>query len=297
MLPIVLVFASLAPPVRIEGASVCPTPQAVQQRLAELLPSATSAPAQTIARVDAAPGGVRVALRRLDGAALGERLFPGGPSCSELAVQAALSIAVWQGRDHPELGLSLPAPEPPRPAATVPPARPGRSAFDLGAGVLASSSGSWVPGLAGAASWTPSGRGAGISAFGFWESRRSAPLAGGGVRWSRGGAGAGGHYRTRLSPWLLLEGRAGLALAISRLEGSGFAVNRRRAGVSPGAAAGVRLMLARPDRPAWVAAWLEALAMSWLWREQARAEPAGAERALPRSALLVSLGASLGRFR
>ena len=95
----------------------------------------------------------------------------------------------------------------------------------------------------------------------------------------------------------LLEGRAQLAVGISRLEGDGFEINRQVTAMSPGAAAGVRLLLARAKTSPPLAGWLDVMVTSWFWRELARSEPASLTRALPRSAVFLSMGASAGTFR
>jgi hypothetical protein len=300
-------------PVRIEGPSACPRPEEVERRLGQLLPAPGTAGSKVeprdVVQIEVVADGVRVTLLGEGGSPLGSRVLPGRASCAERAAQVALAVATWLGEGHSDPTLdaaALPERErsparPPAPAARLlaaaAPALPAASAFDLGAGVLASGSGSWAPGLLAVATWTPRARGAGLGGFGFWESRRTLSLAGGSVVWSRAGAGAGGHLRAPIGASLLLEAHAHLAVAAVALEGRGFSVNRRTTGLSPGAAAGVRLVLAPTAGPGALAGWAEAAVTSWLWRERALAVPPGAGRALPRSALFVSIGASVGRFR
>jgi hypothetical protein len=275
-------------PVAVTGGGTCPAPAEVEARLREILPVRPLDRPPRVASIEREAGGVRVIVREPEGAIVAERLLPAASNCTESAAAAALAIAAWETEGHSEFG-ALP---PPVVVQAAPPPRP-RDAFDVGVGGAGSFADSWRPAAVLRASWTPGGRGLGLGLGGSWEPDRESPLAVGRLHWTRAAFSLGPSLRWR-GTYVALEGRAEAAVSFLSLRGQGFETDLTSLGVSPGAAAGARLLL---PVAGWCATWLDAGGVWWLRRESAFTLPGADEASLPRWAVLVSLGLSVGRFR
>jgi hypothetical protein len=122
--------ASALPLVRVEGDSVCPTPEQVAGQLARFLPARPPNIDPDDVRVDADAAGVRVALRRADGALVGERTLEVNASCADVAEAVGIIVALWEWPLRPGLVPRLELPPPPtdgtraKAATNIPPAPP-----------------------------------------------------------------------------------------------------------------------------------------------------------------------------
>ncbi len=285
VLPLPLLpFAAAAPALTVEAEGSCPSPAAVEARLAGLAPAAGADP--LVARISRVRQGIRLRLvRRADEALLAERTFVADRPCVALADDAALILATWLAA--PESGVTLEPPAaPPEASRRAIPAAPLTIAVGLAGGVAAGRAGGL--GGTGAPELTVGRRGRAAVARLFAAlplQDRRAPLAGGEIRWRRTGLGLGLGLRAgrgRVSAGI--EG--GLQAARLAIAGSGFDEDRESRGYDLGARAGGRIGL----RAGPAEIFLDLALSGWSGRQRVLVEGAGDRDLLPR----LELGATMG---
>lgn len=296
-----------APIVRVEGNAICPRPEELTARVAELLPGSDAANGPDIVHLeDGNPATVQLTLRRPSGEIVGRRALDKNATCADLAAAAAVIVAIWESDVHPEFALRIdPAPprrEPPAPvdlgAAATETGAPGGgpTIFDVGAalfGTVAPKVGT-AAGLLLAASWTPGTQTSsarwGIRSEAAGSTEQEQPLLTGTVAWRRLSLAVGPQLRL-LSPsrrWIFDVHVAALAAWLN-IRGVGFTNNHTDNTVDPGIGAGVRLMLHRGQ----ITPWLALAGTGWL-REQVASfgTLAGTSTTLPRLDVMLALGLS-----
>jgi hypothetical protein len=269
--------------VLVEGASTCPVPAAVEERLRTLLPA--SAPG--VVRLTSEEAGLRVTLLRADGSAAGSRVFGGQHSCDELADAAAVVISTWQldavEREH------LPAAPPPQVVARAPVAAPAWR-WELGAGAGAGLSGAdLAPAALLLVGLSPFER-LGLTARAHVSGNRQTALPAGSGTWRRALLAAGPELRLTAGPTVAYA-HAGVGLTWLNVSGRGFADARSHDDFVVGLEGGLRLAWNRAGlRP-----WVDAGAALWPGRSVLVQEPDQRSAALPRLEILLTLGLSFGR--
>jgi hypothetical protein len=120
-----VVWLLLANPVVIDGATSCPSPDAVARELGALLSADPVAREPDQAElVQEGAAGLRVELRRGDGSWVAGRTVATAQTCDQAAVAAAVVIAAWEtdlGPRGPELTVDLGPRSPARGQAAAPP--------------------------------------------------------------------------------------------------------------------------------------------------------------------------------
>jgi hypothetical protein len=288
--PAVTAFVlGLAAAVTVEGASTCPSPAAVGERLSALLPPADTG-ARDVARIEPEGSGVRITLRRADGSAAGTRTLAGEHTCDELAEAAAVIIAAWQNDGAARDPLPAPPP-PPRPAVRAPaPARaPPPVRWQIGAGAGGAAAGTTLaPAALIDGGLAPAGGPLGAGLRASISGNRTIELNGGSARWRRALATLGPRLRLERAT-LAFQADAGAGISWLALEGVGFAQGQRHDAALFGLAAGLRAAWRRPGFEPWidagVALWPRATELFQL--------PDGYSTTLPRLELLLTLGVSL----
>jgi hypothetical protein len=281
----------------VEGPSECPTPAAVQERLAPLLPPDTGRGASLVELVNE-PDGLRISLRRADGTLAGTRTIGGVHSCDELADAAAVMIAAWQ--TDAAAGEPAPAPPPPpvappvaavktAPPAAPPPASPAVR-WELGAGGGASLSGNAIAPAALLLGEVSAGGPLGLAARASVSGNREVVLPGGGARWRRALFALGPRLQ-------LVRGRAlaqahlGAGVSWLAIAAHGYPDARRHDDLMAGLSGGLRVGWSRAGaRP-----WVDLGAAFWPVRSILYQLPDERTATLPRLELLLTLGLSFSR--
>jgi hypothetical protein len=297
---LLMTLAATAAPVVIEGAATCPTPTAVAEQLA--LRSLKQAANLDRVRVDNDGDKVRIVLQAHEdtsdtsaGSNVVERLLPAGDSCAALARAAAIVIEVWLTERHPEWNVvPVPAPAPPQQskpmvATLVAPVEantspPARTAFTALGGIDAAGD-SLAPALTVDAFRWGARYGFGVGAEARWPRTRA--LGTGSATWTRGALWLGLGRRFPLKRWQAAAD-LGAGPGLTYANGSGFASNSTRAGVTPVATLGLRA-----DRDVRGALQLVVAlrAIAWPWVQTLAADTAAApETKLPRLSLLLAAG-------
>ena len=282
------------PPVSVLGGTSCPTPVEVEGRVARLLAPGSPGVEPDRVVLRAVPDGIRIELRRPDGAVVGERTLATGasPSCEDLAEAIAVVVVIWELPLHP--GLVPPPLEPIAVAArtsavavqahTGAPA-PARWRFEMGAAfqtVLPDV----VPGvlIEGVARDTTSGWGARLALGGTWWS--DAALGPGQVSWTRTML-ALGVIRGWSRPSLFADLRGQVLVGALGAAGRGFDETATSLAFDGGVGAGLRV-------GAWLgrrfAMWVDAGVTYWPIDQQIGVVGVAETLAAPRFDGAVSLG-------
>lgn len=280
--------------VRVEGATSCPLPFAVEARLAELLPGGeTPTAVPDVVELVAEETALVLYLRTADGAPAGVRRLPRDHACDDLAAAAAVAIASWQSDVHPAFAAApspppLAAPPPVAAAETPLAVAPAGLSLVVAAGGLSSvSTGGVAPTFAGSATWEPARWPFGLRLGGFAQGMRTQALGEGQAAWQRLGAGVGleGQRVFGAGLWHVSAALSVLAGWLT-VEGRGFTENRRERSWEPGAeaATGLGRSLGRGLRI------LGGLALSAWPRAHEIEGPTGQTGALPHIDVLLSVG-------
>jgi hypothetical protein len=297
-----------APPVVVQGSSLCPTPDEVAAILPDLLPCAHDQEPD-IATIETREQDLFITLRDPRGNALVARHLSSGGNCADLANAAAVVIAAWKAERNPGLslfqpGVPSPAPESGRPAhAAIPEAaadpqktkaQPTEKPTNLHIEVAAAL-GTSVNG----AGWAGSGhfevglhrRALGLRMILAADSERQTALESGRAAWRRLTAGVG--------PTLLIvehsvaiEVNAQLLMGNTIVHGQGFDSNKTSHDIYPGFAAGVRLGRGR----GLIRPWMETGGQIWPAPEDLAVTKEGqatARTQLPRVELRLLAGLSV----
>jgi hypothetical protein len=218
--------------VAVGGATTCPAPAEVEERLGALLPDGTGGDRATLSDEG---GGLRVALRDAGGVELAARTLAGTRlvSCRDLADAAAATIAAWEAELKPG---AVPAPS--LAIALVPPVP-----AELALGVVVASGGA-QPAFGGLVEGTLAGRrwrgwALGLSVMATGE--REIALPPGRALFVRPQIGLGGRYRVSFRRLHVdLHGPRPL-LGLVAVRGAGFDADLGGWGLKAGAGWGVRL--------------------------------------------------------
>ncbi|HEX6766813.1 MAG TPA: hypothetical protein VF103_15065 [Polyangiaceae bacterium] len=324
-LPLFVPGVFAAPPVIFEGATDCPTHEAISRELERIVSApADSAPSE--AAVVAREGSeLRIVLTTRDGRLLGERRLPADGTCDELALSVAVVLGAWIATAHPEYSSPLPesesgsesknesaaAPaEPPAPpplaapVAAVPATRPPEPApkppappvpnteparrFEVALGIGGElSDAGLVPATEAGVRYRPEASGFGASAFVLVAAPETREIGAGSVSSFRWPLGVGATGRL-VRAGLSLELEGGAMLGLLRLEGDGFASNGDATDAQGGLYGTLRVGAASGKLRPFVAAKL----LTWLGKATAEASLPDAEVDLPvvEGVLLVGLG-------
>jgi hypothetical protein len=302
------VTSQLAPEavtVRVTGD--CPSAVAIDQRLRKLVVPVGPGRAADVAHVEVVESRLAVALYRATGEVIADKRLPLQAGCAQRAESVAIVLAAWEAQlgDHaapvlvppvtpPPAGDATAAP--PAPAVTpvlvaaAPAARPAGWVFSPGGSLLASIDRDDTA-LAATAEVAVSRRSSPFALAGgaMFVSSHTAPVAPGSGSWRRFGVVLDARGQARRSR-LWGEARAGLALTVLNISGSGLPENGSGVALDPGAVVAVRLGLVQA--PAIV--WLELGATVWPRRQTVEVRGGGAVD-LPLVDVLVGLGFSLQR--
>jgi hypothetical protein len=267
--PVSLLLALEADPiVEVEGASTCPTPDAITRHLDRLLLRSADAGEADRLSVEPASGAIRIELRRHDGTIVGEKYLELLGSCDELAEAVAIVVAIWERPLRPgsvpplevriqsaaDQGQAMRREDGPDsharstdrvvPVADHAEGVHGRGTgasewrFEGGVGVEGLVPG-WVPAavVEGVVRNTPGNWGGRLAMTGAWW--RASPLGSGRASWTRLSAQLGLIHGWSDASWFvdLHEQLVGGAFVA---RGNGFDDNRTRVGFDPGIGAGLR---------------------------------------------------------
>ena len=327
-------LVAINPVVVFTGEARCPTAAEVDSRLRTLMPTASGAAERDVATLEEVHARLRVTVRRPDGTTLGQRELDRAHSCRELADATALVIATWESDVHPEFALALPplsesanpsAPSGVGPAGADSPAvvqrrarpadsatRPvgaslaappasGRSAFDVGAALVAAAAphtldGAFESDLVAAVSivagWVRHGRGPGARVALGAAGDRLIPLGPGEAHWRRATAAIGPQLRfSKLATTSVLDLHGELIGAALNIHGQRFSVNGDDWSLDVGAGAGARLWIGTGTwRP-----WLDLSIAYWPTEHVVYAAPSGEAVSLPKVETLLALGMAFWR--
>jgi hypothetical protein len=301
VLTTLLLLAISHPLVVVEGEGACPSPEEVERRLATIIPPVDEGERQDRARVEQAPGALRIELMRDDGTRVAERRLQVRGDCADMAAAAAVVIATWEGRLKPEPGappalpaggalvVATPASAPPRPLW-----------FDVGAAIVGaradgqSTAGAELDGSLGLATLGPR-LGATISA----TLPREQPLPGTSLvaRWMRVALAAGPRERLGVAGATVELGLSA-AVAVLHIEGgtssqpaTTYALHSDTS-AELGGVAGVRVGYAWPQLAVWAGFEL----WGWLGRQRLEVN-VNTPADLPALDARLALGVSWGRLR
>jgi hypothetical protein len=243
---------------------------------------------------------VHVELLGSDGRLLAERTLERTGSCADLAEAAAVVISTWEAEFRPDVATSVVLPLAPPPPPTSPkvqvvqPQPEPTLRFDVGIGLLASiAGGEVVPGVTVAASLSSPGGHLGLAAALSASSNHSQSLGSvtGAAHWTRVALTAGPQYRLTRNA-MMLDIRAGGALALLRVEGVGLPSTASDTSAQFGLGAGLRGMRAWNN----AAGWIGLDVFVYPGRDQLDVGGLGASGQLPRVEVQIASGLSLGRF-
>jgi hypothetical protein len=266
----------------LSGSTVCPTPQAVEQR-AQALAGDLPLP-RTLLSTDGV--NLRLELRGEGDEPLADRQLEASQDCAGLAEAAGVIVAAWAADLRAK---ALEAPRLPRPSSPRPPGLPAVWEGSLGVGLSVASGPLPAFELLGEAAVYP-GHGRFLARAGlWWASPRSISVGAGQARWSRAALTAG----IGVEPWrgpARLQLHVDAALALLSLSGQGFAQPEAVLQADPGLGGGVRLLAATGMLRPWLGIG------AWVWvRGQTLVVDGTTDRAvLPRYELLVRAGVALG---
>jgi hypothetical protein len=312
------VFA--APPVTFEGATDCPSHEAIARELERIVSAPVGAEPSETALVTREGSELRIVLTTRDGRLLGERRLPADGTCEELALSVAVVLGAWIATVHPEYSSTLPeserrdaAPlEPPPPPALVAPVAPppapatrtpeptpkppspaARSTeapwrFEVAAGIGGEVSDAGLV-VAGDVSvrYRPETSGFGVSAFALVAAAETREIGAGSVSSFRWPLGAGALGRL-VGNGVSFELEAGPMLGLLHLEGEDFASPDDATDAQGGLYAALRVGAASGKLRPFASAKL----LTWLGKATAQARLPDAEVDLPvtEGVLFVGLG-------
>jgi hypothetical protein len=282
---IAVLFAAVA----VQGATTCPTPQAVDARLRPLL-AADPGAASGAVRLEREGGALHVALYAADGRVTARRTIEGAHSCEALADAAAVIVAAWQSGAgaRPLLAADASA-RADLQAAAVPPATPWGVGVSGGLSMAGAS-----PAAAAALTIVnaPLSDRPWLGRLGVvYQGAREAALTTGKLRWQRWTLELGPQLQGGLGDDWGWAVHLGGALGLTRLQGIGLADARDQRDLGFGVAGGARLSLGQTAlRP-----FLELGLTGWPGRVVAYEGGAGRQRAIPRFEGRLTLGGALGR--
>jgi hypothetical protein len=319
-LPLFITAVFAAPPVTFEGATDCPSHDAISRELERIVSApAGSEPSET-ALVGLEGRELRIVLATRDGRLLGERRLPAEGTCDERALSVAVVLGAWIATAHPEYLSALPEAEskesatpaeqsaspPPIPLPDTPkprPAPPGPAAprsppvrtspvvswrfhAALGAGVELSDAG-LVPAADISFRYTPEASGFGASAFVLFAAAESRAIGTGSVSSFRWPLGAGGVARLESGP-VAFELDAGLTLGVLHVQGEDFVTPDEATDFQGGAYAAARVGAGSGRWRPFAAAKL----LTWFGTATAQARVPNAEVDLPAAegVFLVGIG-------
>ena len=285
-----LVVLALGMGVQIEGASGCPDPSEIHERMRPLLPPALWASGLHRARIERTGSELSIEMSEQTGLVLARRKVTIAPStsCSDQAGEVAVILAAWevrlQGGD-----LEMPdLPRPPPPPPLRPPEPPQPSGLEVGAGALmslvngqAAFGGMGTLVLGGEATpWIGA-----LSLTGVGT--HSILLSPGSAEWDRVALMLGPGLRLRWGAFAL-EPSVSFALCWIRIQGAGFRFDKVVDDYDLGLWAGARLSLAAGRfRP-----WFSASIGDWLRGQEVEVTGLVGPVHLPNVELLLALGLS-----
>ena len=310
-----------APPVTFEGATDCPSHDAISRELERIVSAPAGSEPKETALVALEGPELRIVLTTRDGRLLGERRLPAEGTCDERALSVAVVLGAWIATAHPEYLSALPEaqsaasatpaeesapspppiplPETPKPRPTLPaPPPPGpppvrtspavawRFQAALGAGGEVSDAG-LVPAADISFRYTTEASGFGASAFVLFAGAESRPIGSGSVSSFRWPLGAGGVARLE-SGAVAFELDAGFMLGLLDVQGVGFSTNDGATDTQGGAYAALRV---GAESGRW-RPFGAAKVLTWLGKATARASVPDAEVDLPavEGVFLVGVG-------
>jgi hypothetical protein len=274
--------------VRVEGSAFCPSPAQVAEALLRLeAGEPNGVDGADHARIERADGGVEIVLFGAGGERRKARRLVADAPCEELAAAAAVIIAAWER----ELGPRRLAPA--SVAVTPSPPLRARLAWDLGGAFTGALSGSsFAPGGSVAANLVARRAHVGGRLAAVGTATRDQQLAPGHASYTRAFFQLGPVARFNPSR-LALDLHAELSLALTSLEGVGYATVARAFDFDPGLGGGARLgVRAGPVLP-----FLEVAVVGWLRRQRFDVTGVASAAELPRFDLLLSAGLAFGRVR
>jgi hypothetical protein len=320
-LPLFLSGIFAAPPVTFEGATDCPSHDAISRELERIVSAPEGSEPSETALVALEGRELRIVLTTRDGRLLGERRLPAEGTCDERALSVAVVLGAWIATAHPEYLSALPEaeskapampaeesapspppiplpdtpkPRPPPPAPAAPRSPPVRTSpavawrfqAALGVGGELSDAG-LVPAADISFRYTPEESGFGASAFVLFAGAESRPIGSGSVSSFRWPLGAGGVARLE-SGAMAFELDAGFMLGLLDVQGEGFSTNDGATDAQGGGFATLRVGAGsgrwRPFGAAKV--------LTWFSKATARASVPDAEVDLPavEGVFLVGVG-------
>jgi hypothetical protein len=286
-------IAVLLAAVTVQGATTCPTPQAVDTHLRPLLAAAPGAAGDV--RLERDGNLLHVALYARDGRLTARRTLAGPHSCEALAEAAAVIVAAWQGDggERPLLAADASAhPASDLRAAAEAPAPLARTPWGVGLGGGLSMAGS-SPAATAALTIVnaPLPDRPWLGRLGVvYQGAREAALTTGKLRWQRWTLELGPQLQGGAGNWGWAVHLGG-ALGLTRLQGVGLADARDQRDLGFGVAGGARLSLGQTGlRP-----FLELGLTGWPSRLVAYEGGAGRQRTIPRFEGRLTLGGALGR--
>src|SRR5262245_8450515 len=110
-LPLFVSGVFAAPPVTFEGATDCPSHDAIARELERIVSAPTGSEPSETALVARDGSELRIVLTTRDGRLLGERRLPADGTCDELALSVAVVLGAWIATAHPEYSSTLPESE------------------------------------------------------------------------------------------------------------------------------------------------------------------------------------------
>jgi hypothetical protein len=263
--------------VTVTGASQCPTPAAVTDRVATLLPRGSAAMGS--AQLADAGTALVIVMRNQLGAVTERRLPRAGETCDELAAAAATVVATWLSDLHPNFPAQFVVDDNHRPGWGLTGALGLSGSVAPGAGAAG-----WAGGIWASAGVFPTQRlGARLGLTG--ETERRFPVGAGQALSRRLSAALGPVLRADLGQDALVEVTAAAVAARFTLRGQGFAQGLDSESVDWGASAGVLLTTRHAFGP-FVA--LEAI--TWPLARTALELQTGARAQLPRFGAGLVLG-------
>jgi hypothetical protein len=274
--------------VQIEGASGCPDPSEIHERMRPLLPPALWASEAHHARIERTGSELSIELSEQTGLVLARRKVTIAPatSCADQAGEVAVILAAWEVRlqggdlEMPDLPRPPPPPEPPPVtpsglevgAGALMSLVKGQAAFGgMGTLVLGGESTPWIGALA-------------VTAVGT----HSIPVSTGSAEWDRLALMLGPGLRLRWGAFAF-EPSVSVALCWIRIRGAGFHPNEIANDWDLGLWGGARLSVAAGSfRP-----WFSASIGDWLRGQEVQITglPGGPVH-LPNVELLLALGLS-----
>jgi len=274
--------------IRVTGADACPSPDAVQRKVAALVGGATG----WSATLRNTPGGLQIVLAEADGAVVSRRVIPRlasntHRSCEDLAEIVALVLASWLSNlssqavsAEPLPSLSIPSP--------LPSSAERSWSWEVGLGATGSvTGGGLAPGGLLQLEAGPARARWALRILAAYDGPRQTPEGPGAVSWQRFQGGLGASYEL-LRGSFSLEVGGDVVLSDIALRGLGFPTDSSSTSLEAGAELGVRLALLREHWHPWIGIW----ATLWTRQEVPSVQGLALQSALPPVEGFVGLGLS-----